>query len=289
MLGPDGTDAAARSARGPKPPRPWFGRSSPRWSRGAREVVQDLAGRGLDPSRAMAARLFGEWSPPAPNSRSGPSGGRAHRGRTRPAGWWTALLHRATSSSRCTGRGRARRNEVELPPPLAEPRLDSGSTGRPPELRGAGRRVHPGDRRRGQAVLGLPRVPPAQARRRDRARPRRDRDAHAHGQRLPDAGLFAKFFDADMNPLVEVVRDTVGRHDTFDLACTAQYYEDMGYSGHVNCSDNFTGDAHRATRSPSRRAGRRSTSSSTRRSTPTTCSTSTSPGRAPATTCCCGR
>ena len=42
-----------------------------------------------------------------------------------------------------------------------------------------------------------------------------------------------------MDPLVEVVRDTVGRHDTFALACTAKYYEDMGYPGHVNCTDNF--------------------------------------------------
>ena len=42
-------------------------------------------------------------------------------------------------------------------------------------------------------------------------------------------------------PLVEVVRDTVGRHDTFGLACTAKYYEDMGYPGHVNCTDNFNG------------------------------------------------
>ena len=31
--------------------------------------------------------------------------------------------------------------------------------------------------------------------------------------------------------MVEVVRDTVGRHDTFNLACTAKYYEDMGYMG----------------------------------------------------------
>jgi aminomethyltransferase len=42
-----------------------------------------------------------------------------------------------------------------------------------------------------------------------------------------------------MPALVEVVRDTVGRHDTFALACNAKYYEDMGYPGHVNCTDNF--------------------------------------------------
>ena len=61
------------------------------------------------------------------------------------------------------------------------------------------------------------------------------------GAAYPQPGLFGKFFDVDMDPLVQVVRDTVGRHDTFGLACTARYYEDMGYPGHVNCSDNFNG------------------------------------------------
>ena len=42
-----------------------------------------------------------------------------------------------------------------------------------------------------------------------------------------------------MQPLVEVVRDTVGRHDAFGLACHARYYADQGYPGHVNCTDNF--------------------------------------------------
>ena len=59
------------------------------------------------------------------------------------------------------------------------------------------------------------------------------------GAAYPGPGLFSKFYDQDMQPLVEVVRDTVGRHDTFALACTAKYYEDMGYPGHVNCTDNF--------------------------------------------------
>ncbi len=35
------------------------------------------------------------------------------------------------------------------------------------------------------------------------------------------------------------MQDTVGRHDTFGLACTRRYYEDAGYFGHANCSDNF--------------------------------------------------
>jgi aminomethyltransferase len=40
-------------------------------------------------------------------------------------------------------------------------------------------------------------------------------------------------------PLVEVVQDTVGRHDAFAMACASKYYDDIGYPGHVNCSDNF--------------------------------------------------
>ncbi|HLC09005.1 MAG TPA: DUF1989 domain-containing protein, partial [Methyloceanibacter sp.] len=52
-------------------------------------------------------------------------------------------------------------------------------------------------------------------------------------------GLFSKAFNQDMQPLVEMVRDTVGRHDAFGLACNARYYDDQGYPGHVNCTDNF--------------------------------------------------
>ena len=59
------------------------------------------------------------------------------------------------------------------------------------------------------------------------------------GNAYPMPGLHGKFYDQDMDPLVEVVRDTVGRHDTFGLACTAKYYEDAGYFGHVNCTENF--------------------------------------------------
>ncbi len=59
------------------------------------------------------------------------------------------------------------------------------------------------------------------------------------GNAYPQPGLYGKFYDQDQEPLVEVVRDTVGRHDTFGLACYAKYYEDLGYFGHVNCTDNF--------------------------------------------------
>ena len=60
------------------------------------------------------------------------------------------------------------------------------------------------------------------------------------GAAYPGPGLFSKFFDQDMQPLLEVIQDTCGRHDTFGFACTSKYYEDMGYFGHPNCSDNLS-------------------------------------------------
>ena len=30
------------------------------------------------------------------------------------------------------------------------------------------------------------------------------------------------------------------KRQTFNLACTSKYYEDAGYFGHPNCSDNLT-------------------------------------------------
>ena len=53
-------------------------------------------------------------------------------------------------------------------------------------LRGQGRRVHPDHRRRRTPVLGLPRVPRAQARRGRRARARPAGHAHADGLGVPD-------------------------------------------------------------------------------------------------------
>jgi aminomethyltransferase len=58
-------------------------------------------------------------------------------------------------------------------------------------------------------------------------------------QGYPSPGLFSKGFDEDMTPLVEVIRDTCGRHDAFALACTARFYDDLGYPGHINCTENF--------------------------------------------------
>lgn len=59
------------------------------------------------------------------------------------------------------------------------------------------------------------------------------------GCSYPIPGLHSKMFDQETTPLLEIVQDTCGRHDAFLLACTNRYYDDMGYPGHVNCTDNF--------------------------------------------------
>ncbi len=61
------------------------------------------------------------------------------------------------------------------------------------------------------------------------------------GSAYPGPGLYSKFYSAGMQPLVEVVQDTVGRHDMFNTACNSRYYEEMGFPGHANCTDNING------------------------------------------------
>ncbi len=56
----------------------------------------------------------------------------------------------------------------------------------------------------------------------------------------PGPGLADKFFDQDMQPLLSVVQDTCGRHDTFGLACAERIYDANGFFGHDNCSDNIS-------------------------------------------------
>ena len=65
------------------------------------------------------------------------------------------------------------------------------------------------------------------------------------GSLYPGPGLYSKYYTVDHEPLLELVQDTCGRHDSFGLACTARYYEDMGYPGHVNCSDNINTEGER--------------------------------------------
>ncbi|MFK7892008.1 MAG: DUF1989 domain-containing protein [Granulosicoccus sp.] len=65
------------------------------------------------------------------------------------------------------------------------------------------------------------------------------------GSLYPSPGIYSKYYTVDHEPLVEIIQDTCGRHDTFGLACTARYYEDLGYPGHINCSDNMNADLAR--------------------------------------------
>ncbi|MGI9482825.1 MAG: DUF1989 domain-containing protein [Hyphomicrobiales bacterium] len=65
------------------------------------------------------------------------------------------------------------------------------------------------------------------------------------GTLYPSPGIFSKYWTVDQEPLLEIVQDTCGRHDTFGLACTARYYEDLGYPGHINCSDNISKELSR--------------------------------------------
>ena len=55
----------------------------------------------------------------------------------------------------------------------------------------------------------------------------------------PAPGVHDKFYNQNSEPYVEVIRDTVCRHDTFGLACNAKYYDDRGYPGHISCTENF--------------------------------------------------
>ena len=59
------------------------------------------------------------------------------------------------------------------------------------------------------------------------------------GRAYPTPGLPSKAFGFDFEPLVEMMQDTVGRHDAFATACNPRYYDDVGYPGHANCTDNF--------------------------------------------------
>lgn len=60
-----------------------------------------------------------------------------------------------------------------------------------------------------------------------------------NGLSIPQIGLHGKYFSNRMRPMVEVIQDTCGRHDSFMLACTSRYYESVGYPGHPSCSENF--------------------------------------------------
>ncbi len=202
----------------------------------------ELAAQGLDPTEARALRLFDESSPPGASQAF-----RTDRAVTvvvaAPAG---RIVDGAPPPSELlveVRRTAARTyDQLELPPPLAEPRLDfrvDAATALAYEVR-AGEFIQVIDVDGKQCSDFL-----AFHRRKLESGLERGLDATTTrslmGHAYPQPGLQGKFYDVDQDPLVEVVRDTVGRHDTFGLACTAKYYEDKGYPGHVNCSENFNG------------------------------------------------
>ncbi|MGH2595139.1 MAG: DUF1989 domain-containing protein, partial [Actinomycetota bacterium] len=239
-LSPEGVDdAAAIGARADAPATVLRGLIASA-ADGAREVVAELAGRGLNPSEANATLLFGEWSPPGSSQAFsavrpivvvvGAPAGRIVDGAPPPSDLIVEVRRSVPRTH----------EEIELPPPLAEPRVDlrvDRSTASSYEVK-AGEFIQIIDVEgrqcsdflafhRGKLEDGLERGLDATVTR------------TLMGKAYPTPGLRGKFYDADMVALVEVVRDTVGRHDTFALACNAKYYEDMGYPGHVNCTDNF--------------------------------------------------
>ena len=55
----------------------------------------------------------------------------------------------------------------------------------------------------------------------------------------PHPGVHNKFYNQDSKPLLKIIQDRVSRHDTFTLSCNAKYYDDRGYFGHINCTDNI--------------------------------------------------
>jgi glycine cleavage system T protein (aminomethyltransferase) len=201
-----------------------------------------LHARGLRPQDAMALRLFGHEGAPGDSQAFAcerdallvvaAPGGRLVDGDP-PASALVVEVKRDAPRSEA---------EAELPTPLAEPRLDfrvDRASAQSYEVR-EGEYIQVIDVRGRQCSDFL-----AFHKQKLESGLERGMDGVTTrtlmGAAYPQPGLYAKFFDVDMDPLVQVVRDTVGRHDTFGLACNARYYEDMGYPGHVNCSDNFNG------------------------------------------------
>jgi aminomethyltransferase len=247
VLSPSGrSDPGALGARADGPATVLRGLSRHAPSDGE-AVLAELSARGLDPHDAEAVQLFGEWSPPGESASltavrravcvvAAPGGRMSVEDQNPPSDLWLEL-RRATPRSK---------QEVELPPPLAEPIVDmrvDRATARSYEVE-AGQYIQIIDVEGRQCSDFL-----AFHRRRLEDGKERGLDATTTrtlmGNAYPAPGLYGKFYDQDMQPLCEVVRDMVGRHDTFALACNAKYYEDMGYPGHVNCTDNFNAQLDR--------------------------------------------
>jgi len=214
---------------------------------GADAVLAALAGYGVDPLGLAAVALFDDHSRPGESVElraerqavvavAAPGGPMAVDRQDPPTDLWLTVYRARVPDS----------TEPAPPPPLADPLLDiriGRASATSYEVR-AGDYIQVVDIEGRQCSDFL-----AFDARRLQDGVERGLDATATrtfmGRAYPAPGLFSKFFDRDMQPLVELVRDTVGRHDTFGLACNAKYYEDLGYPGHINCTDNFNAQLDR--------------------------------------------
>ncbi|HLR97502.1 MAG TPA: DUF1989 domain-containing protein [Jiangellaceae bacterium] len=214
---------------------------------GARAVLSALQAGGVNPLSATATELFGEWSPAgARETFTASESARvlvAAPSRTmsvleataNPPSELVLELHRANPRPSAGG--------AALPEPLADPVLDmriDAATASGYEVK-AGQYIQVIDVQGRQCSDFLA----FHSRRLDDGFERgldSTTTRYFMGNAYPQPGLFGKFYDQDAQPLVEVVQDTVGRHDTFGLACNAKFYADQGYPGHVNCTDNFNAE-----------------------------------------------
>ena len=214
----------------------------------AKRVRDALAARGLDLGRAAVVRLFGDESragataafvatAPATLVAGAPGGPMPADAQCPP----TEIVLYVRRESRTN-----RKPANSPPPPLADPMIDldiQPGTVRAYEVK-AGQFIQVVDVKGRECTdfqafslraldRGLEReIDPTTTR-------------SLMGSLYPGPGLYSKYYTVDHEPLLELVQDTCGRHDSFGLACTARYYEDLGYPGHVNCSDNISAEGGR--------------------------------------------
>lgn len=248
VVGAGGTDGSVLGVRADEPASTLRSLTAAGRGNGRDGMLAALSAGGVDPQRATAVRLFGEWSP---------AGARETFTATTQAQVFVAAPAREMSVDERAAnppselllelrRGSARpAHEPQLPEPLAEPVIDmriDAATAQSYQVK-AGQYIQVIDVEGRQCSDFLAfhehRLDAGLERGLDSTTTR-----YFMGQAYPQPGLFGKFYDQDAQPLVEIVRDTVGRHDTFGLACNPKYYEDLGYPGHVNCTDNFNAQLH---------------------------------------------
>ena len=204
-------------------------------------LARGIAARGIDLSQPCALTLFGETSPAGDSAEFTALG----------AGWLIVAApadpmdpesgSTATPLTLLIDRAVPRAKQgFELPDPLADPILDI----RVKSATAEGYLVRAGEYIQIMDVDGrqCTDFQCFDARKLDRGLQHpldvtTTRTILGHSYAMP--GLHAKYFDHENTALVEVVQDTCGRHDAFAMACSAKYYDDIGYPGHINCSDNF--------------------------------------------------